>query len=754
MTGVNFSPNAMPDYNALAANAKAAQPQDSDAFADSVTHRLAKGKTLGIGSLNEGAMRYGMTAAYAPNSTAQNPVIQVNVQRGGGRTETFHINIKQINTFNASAIEMFALCNYADDIGMGTGSTFGSWNTLKYYSENAAHNNYGRNIADTTLDAFVNERQNWNVLVAQMMRDYANAGLSGQAQDGASLLAMFEQAQETDEKDEMDWRTMSADAWNKLLDNIDEYIEAYKERLKALKEAQSKAADEAARRAPAAYKAMAAQAAAANVALLAAMSAVSSSMSAAADGISEAEAAEKAALSPEKETEEAPDEEASVTGANRALTKWQEYVLTGSVTAGMSGSAADGAASGSAGDGIEVASTRPTDDSIDKPKDTWFVTAFTEQGIICTKCVKGGENTVIWQMEYKNAGDYEKVTNFLKRFDKDENLTFASKEQFWRDFLDDKIDADDFYNFYESGAKDGIYSYGIQLGDTTRIDTAQVKYSEYVSAPIAHAIAFTSINVQTGESVSVYKADTYSDIHPVYVVAGRDANGNSYKKEIDVREVDPTNCTYIELAALNAHLYGDDMTPSQYLDLVIMQHASGVGIDEKADYLAIAKEKLLQVQQNGNKTGERNYKEWLEMIDTFFGNAVPEAAADTVYEKKHFWEAALDHAGPNAPEAVRKAWQETAEEMGMDGYGTSANGMMSHISRFMVWQLEGRMRGEVNYTDILGDSVSSAIAAAQKAIYEIEHPLEPEGSRTAQAMQSIAKEKEFFKRFAARLSVL
>ena len=47
-------------------------------------------------------------------------------------------------------------------------------------------------------------------------------------------------------KDEKDWRDMSGEEWDKMLEGVDNYIDAYKERLKQMKEIQDEAAQKAA----------------------------------------------------------------------------------------------------------------------------------------------------------------------------------------------------------------------------------------------------------------------------------------------------------------------------------------------------------------------------------------------------------------------------------------------------------------------------------------------------------------------------
>ena len=55
-----------------------------------------------------------------------------------------------------------------------------------------------------------------------------------------------------------DWRDMSNETWNKIIDNFDEYVDDYKERLRLMKEMQLKASAKASGQAAASMKATAA----------------------------------------------------------------------------------------------------------------------------------------------------------------------------------------------------------------------------------------------------------------------------------------------------------------------------------------------------------------------------------------------------------------------------------------------------------------------------------------------------------------
>lgn len=158
-------------------------------YEDTVKSKASKtaGKTLGMGFTHNknSPVSYGMVARYAENSTENNPIVKVSV-----RSEEYDININEVNPRNATEIEMFALCCYADDKGIGTGGTFGSWQTLNYYKDNAAHNGYFE-LSDT-MEQFKSLRKDWGTMVSAMISDYMNGGLFKQAMDGKMLLGMFQ----------------------------------------------------------------------------------------------------------------------------------------------------------------------------------------------------------------------------------------------------------------------------------------------------------------------------------------------------------------------------------------------------------------------------------------------------------------------------------------------------------------------------------------------------------------------------------
>ena len=117
-------------------------------------------------------------------------------------------------------------------------------------------------------------------------------------------------------------------------------------------------------------------------------------------------------------------------------------------------------------------------------------------------------------------------------------------------------------------------------------------------------------------------------------------------------------------------------------------------------------------------------------------------------------EKAFEYVAPNAPESVKQAWMEAAEEVGANGFGLLPNGMWSHISQLTIQSGNAWLRGETGFNDVLGNSVASAISAAQKALYSLDNPLEPNAVRSVEVQQARIKEREFYVAFLEKLQYL
>ena len=122
-------------------------------------------------------------------------------------------------------------------------------------------------------------------------------------------------------------------------------------------------------------------------------------------------------------------------------------------------------------------------------------------------------------------------------------------------------------------------------------------------------------------------------------------------------------------------------------------------------------------------------------------------------KKADYDERAFDMVGPNAPQSVKDAWMKAAQEVNANGLGIREYGMMTHISQMMVQRLGKVLKGETENTDILGNSVESAIRATEQALYDLEHPI-AYTPKSIEVQQARIKEREFYNAFLEKMEQL
>ena len=120
---------------------------------------------------------------------------------------------------------------------------------------------------------------------------------------------------------------------------------------------------------------------------------------------------------------------------------------------------------------------------------------------------------------------------------------------------------------------------------------------------------------------------------------------------------------------------------------------------------------------------------------------------------REYREKVFDQIAANAPKSVKQAWLDAADIVGTDGMGISNSGKLDHISQLMVQRLERGYRGE-STSNLLGNSVQSAMRVASEALYALEHSLDSYQGRTAEQIENKMKEKQFYQEFIRRLRAI
>ena len=213
---------------------------------------------LGIGFANAGAMGYGMAASLISFVDSGDVIVRVRVATG----EDIDVDMAHFDPRNATVVEMFAFCEYKDYIGEGVKDTWGSWSCIKKIISPETDMDFG------TYENIVSKKLDWIEKLSEAKTVLTNES-TGEKLSVADILALFEEKSKLtagDLKVPKDWRTMSEEDWDKILEGIDKYIEDFRERIRELEEKQQKAALKAAAEAPSDQRALAASAAALKVA--------------------------------------------------------------------------------------------------------------------------------------------------------------------------------------------------------------------------------------------------------------------------------------------------------------------------------------------------------------------------------------------------------------------------------------------------------------------------------------------------------
>ena len=224
---------------------------------------------------------------------------------------------------------------------------------------------------------------------------------------------------------------------------------------------------------------------------------------------------------------------------------------------------------------------------------------------------------------------------------------------------------------------------------------------------------------------------------------------------VEVNKVNPNNATQLEMFALLSYTDkmgitdGGTFGSHQQLE-VYGGNASSIGycgslsgedvfLNERFDWAAIM-EKMVQVYKDA---GIENQAEDCKALFDFFATYTEnnEVKDNTVIDFSRF--------APNAPEEVKQAFMEAAEET---GYNEGER--MDYLSQVFIHQVENRQNGVADYTDVFGGSIASALQAAKEILYDLENPLMPISQRGKNAAKYVEQEKEFYRAFIEKLEGL
>lgn len=129
---------------------------------------------------------------------------------------------------------------------------------------------------------------------------------------------------------------------------------------------------------------------------------------------------------------------------------------------------------------------------------------------------------------------------------------------------------------------------------------------------------FSICNAVTGETVNVYRSESFSEEKHVYTVKGTDINGQYYEKEIDADNINPNNCSYIEIIAWSVDT--GNASTSNFIKLARMRDEAGdASIFDKVDYSAILMKLIREMMMAGSLN---DYLEYNSFYNKFNGMQV------------------------------------------------------------------------------------------------------------------------------------
>ena len=131
-------------------------------------------------------------------------------------------------------------------------------------------------------------------------------------------------------------------------------------------------------------------------------------------------------------------------------------------------------------------------------------------------CVKEGGDGYEWEMPLEDETQYEKVMSFLDSLKDKENLRFASRENFWQDYLSGELDIEGFQNFLDTKVHKGIPDYTYVTEEGVYFDKEAVRFSKYVDQPFCNVIATTEKEFVDWCMAEIAKRErTLQEIDPV-----------------------------------------------------------------------------------------------------------------------------------------------------------------------------------------------------------------------------------------------
>lgn len=187
--------------------------------------------TIPVGNNNS----YVMTASEVIKPGSDDKIVRVHVH-----DHDIDVNVDEVDPKNATVIEMFAYCQYADAHGTGTSDSFGSFHSMKSVIDPLSENSY------SNFEEAMTKKQNWNSALSDSKVSFTKEK-TGETIDSSVVLKMLEETRNLflSQGGDKDLGDLTDEEWEKLLGDTDKNVEESKDAASKAQESREEEAERA-----------------------------------------------------------------------------------------------------------------------------------------------------------------------------------------------------------------------------------------------------------------------------------------------------------------------------------------------------------------------------------------------------------------------------------------------------------------------------------------------------------------------------
>lgn len=194
---------------------------------------------------------------------------------------------------------------------------------------------------------------------------------------------------------------------------------------------------------------------------------------------------------------------------------------------------------------------------------------YTKEGIISGRSSydsreAGIKDTYNWRVDFNSEEDYERAMKFLDRIPEEDTTKFLTREDFWQDFVDGKIDEEEFFDYYDTldHGKANIFKKDENGKNYVDNEMMNSKYYKYFGIQQVKSVPWEEL--QRGLELSALRDRGYDHF-------------NEYEKE-DISLYDSLREAFVNSGNDESQFYGEDNTYSidEWIQEIIRRMHMGI----------------------------------------------------------------------------------------------------------------------------------------------------------------------------------